>query len=68
MGPAPNVLMVKQLQQLKQLQHLQFIIILGNGICPGPVGFTSSCTCATEMDKIDATIRSKHSDYKQRNQ
>ena len=23
----------------------------------------SSCTCATEMDKIDATIRSKHSEY-----
>ena len=43
-----------------------FNIILGNGICPGPVNYTSSCTCATEMDKIDTSIRSKHSHHKQR--
>ena len=43
-----------------------FNIILGNGICPGPVNYTSSCTCATEMDKINPAIRSKHSDYARR--
>ena len=42
------------------------MLILGNGICPVPVNYTSTCHCATEMDKIDATINSKHSDYKRR--
>ena len=42
------------------------VLILGNGICPVPVNYTSTCHCATEMDKIDATINSKHSDYKRR--
>ena len=41
--------------------------ILGNGICPRrATSISSPCTCATEMDKIDTTINSKHSHYNKR--
>ena len=45
----------------------KFIIILGNGICPRhATSISNPCNCASEMDKIDTTIKSKQSHYERR--